>query len=434
MLLALTGFGMLAVIMYLLFKSKTIPVLVFVIVPVIAAFIAGFSIPEVVDFIKKGVRSTSDMAVLFIFSITFFGTLSDAGMFDYLVDKLVAKAGSNVIMVVVVTAIVAIFSHLDGASITTVMVTIPAMLPLYRKLNIRPHLLVLILGAGMGVMNLLPWGGPVARAAIVLEMDSSDLWHKMIPIQILGCFTTIGLAIVMALREIKYHGAGIIQEGGAGITDEFKTSEEVEKLRRPNLIWFNIATTIFILGLLVWNVLPTYYVFMLGCVIALPVNYPSAKEQKARFSAHAAGAIDVSAVILGAGVMVGILGNSGMLEAMTIPLLEVIPAFIASRLDILMGVLAFPLGIILGTDSYFYGLMPLAMEVGKNYDIQPLSMAVSMLIGKNLALLNSPLVPATFLSIGLVGIELKDHLKYSFVGLFAVSIIMLVFALMIGMV
>ncbi|MGL4901733.1 MAG: CitMHS family transporter, partial [Cetobacterium sp.] len=106
---------------------------------------------------------------------------------------------------------------------------------------------------------------------------------------------------------------------------------------------------------------------------------------------------------------------------------------IASQLHILMGVLSLPLGLVLGTDSYFYGLMPLAIEVGKNFEITPLNMAVAMTIGKNLSLFISPLVPATFLGIGLAGIELKDHIKYSFVGLFSVSLIMMVFALSINM-
>ena len=38
--------------------------------------------------------------------------------------------------------------------------------------------------------------------------------------------------------------------------------------------------------------------------------------------------------------------------------------------------------------------------------------ALTMLIGKNLALMVSPLVPATYLAIGLTGTELKDHMKF----------------------
>lgn len=433
MLLAISGFLMLFIMMYLLFKSKTIPVVVFITVPVIAAFMAGFSVPEVVGFIEKGIGKTSKMAVLFIFSVSFFGIMSDAGMFDAFVSKLVKKAGTNVVAVAVVTAVIAIFSHLDGATVTTVLVTVPALLPLYRKLNIRPHLLLLIVGAGMGVMNLLPWGGPVARAATVLGMDPNDLWHIMMPIQIFGIFSTITIAVVCAMREVKFHGAGQIQGIEVdGITGEVDI--EAEKLKRPKLLVFNLLLTAGVLVLLLMDIFPTYFVFMLGCSIGLVVNYPDAKEQKRRLKAHAPAALDVSAVMLGAGIMVGVLGQSGMLEAMTVPVLKVVPGFIAGHLHMVMGVMALPLGLVLGTDSYFYGLMPLAIEVGKNYEISAIAMAISMSIGKNLALFISPLVPATFLGLGLAEVELKEHIRYSFPVLFITGLAMLGFALIIGMV
>ncbi|MCJ8343860.1 MAG: citrate:H+ symporter, partial [Cetobacterium sp.] len=288
MLLGLAGFSMLFIMMYLLFKSKTIPLIVFILVPVLAAFLAGFSIPEIVGFIKKGVGKTSNMAILFIFSVTFFGVMSDAGMFDTIVDRLVKKAGTNVIAVAVVSSLVAIFSHLDGATVTTVLVTVPALLPLYKKLNIRPQLLLLIVGSGMGVMNLLPWGGPVARAATVLGMDPNELWHYMIPIQILGIFTTIGIAIVYSIREIKYHNAGIISNKHISFDEENnENNNKILELKRPKLIIFNFSLTAAVLGLLLMDIFPTYFVFMLGCSIALIVNYPSPKGQKARIKAHA---------------------------------------------------------------------------------------------------------------------------------------------------
>jgi CitMHS family citrate-Mg2+:H+ or citrate-Ca2+:H+ symporter len=434
MLLAVVGFFMLFVMMFLLFKGKTIPLVVFITVPIIAAFAGGFSVPEVSGFVKAGITKTSSMAVLFIFSVTFFGLMSDAGMFDAVVDKLVEKAGTNVVCVAVVTAVVAIFSHLDGATVTTVLVTVPALLPLYKKLNIRPQLLLLIVGAGMGVMNLLPWGGPVARASAVLGMDPNELWHVMIPIQILGIVTTIAVAALAAMREVKYFGAGVITHSEEFTVDESEGKSLQENLKRPKLLFFNFALTAGVLALLLIDVFPTYFVFMIGCCLALLVNYPDPKEQKNRIKAHAPAALDVSAVMLSAGIMVGVLGKSGMLEAMTKPLLTIIPTAFANHLHIILGSVALPLGTMLGTDSYFYGLMPLAIEVGKNFQIPALTMAIAMMIGKNLALFISPLVPATFLGIGLAEIELKEHLKYSFGWLWATGMIMLVFAVMIGMI
>ena len=182
MILTIVGFIMLGLIMYLLFKEKSIPVIAFAVVPPIAAFLAGFSIEQVNEFIISGISTVSNMGILFIFSITFFGIMSDTGMFDFFVDRLVKLAGNNILLVGITTAIVACFAHLAGATITTVLITVPALLPVYRRLNLNPHLLLLITACAMGIMNLLPWGGPAARVAAVIDMPVNDLWICTLPI------------------------------------------------------------------------------------------------------------------------------------------------------------------------------------------------------------------------------------------------------------
>ncbi len=424
-MLAFAGFMTLFIIMYVLFKNKAIPVVVFILAPIMMAFIAGFSASEISEFVQQGIRTTSPMAVLFIFSVTYFGIMSDNGMFNIIIDRLSDRAGTNVVMIAVITALISIFTHFSGTTTNTVLIAIPSMLPLYKKLNIRPQLLLLIVGAGVGVMNALPWGGPVMRASAVLGVDPTVIWYKMIPIQILGIIATLTIAVTGALREIKYHGAGIVSED----ISNTKLEDNTNSLRRPKLIWFNVILTVSLLAVLLTGAFPTYFVFMIGSSIALLVNYPNIKEQKQRLKSYAPSVLDVTSVVLGAGVLVGVMGNSGMLEAMAIPLLQILPSFIARYLNILMGVLALPLGLVLGTDAYFYILMPLVIEVGKSYDITALQIAISMLIGKNLSLLISPLIPATFLAMEFTGVDLKDHIKYSFLGLYGTSLLMLLFAL-----
>ena len=78
--------------------------------------------------------------------------------------------------------------------------------------------------------------------------------------------------------------------------------------------------------------------------------------------------------------------------------------------------------------------MPLVIEVGSTYGIASMATACAMIIGKNLALMVSPLTPATFLAIGLTNTELKDHMKFSIPIYWGVSICMLVIAVIIGVV
>lgn len=57
-----------------------------------------------------------------------------------------------------------------------------------------------------------------------------------------------------------------------------------------------------------------------------------------------------------------------------------------------------------------------------------------MLLGKNVSLLISPMVPATYLAIGFTDVSLKEHISFSFKWLFAVSLIMVFAGVAMGIV
>ena len=90
------------------------------------------------DLIKGGFKSTGPTAALFVFSVLFFGIMTDAGMFDVIINKLMKYVGDNVIGVTVMTAIIALIGHLDGGGASTFLIVVPAMLPVYKKMHMRP--------------------------------------------------------------------------------------------------------------------------------------------------------------------------------------------------------------------------------------------------------------------------------------------------------
>ena len=436
-MLAFIGILMVVVIIYCLMQSKATPSVVFILVPIIAAFLAGFSFDQISGFIKSGVTTTWSIAVLFIFSIVYFGVMSDAGMFDPLVNYLTEKAGANVIMVTVATALIATISHLDGALATTLLITVPAMLPIYKKLNIRPVVLLVIIGAAMSIMNLLPWGGPVARTAAITKMDVNLLWQSLIPLQIVGLIIVVGFAAVMGIME-KRRGAGLkagatLEDGSEGVVAE-ELDPKVLALKRPKLVWFNILLTVGVIALLCLTKVPLYGAFMIGLALALLVNYPKASDQAARIKAHAAEALSVPAILLASGIFLGVLSGSKMLTAMATAIINVIPAFVGPYLHIVLGIFSVPIGMLLGTDSFFFGLVPLAIGVGSQYGIEPTNMAKAMLIGKNFGVLVTPHAATTYLAIGLAGIDIKELLRFCTPLLWLVGIISLACAVVMGIV
>ncbi len=431
-MVAAIGFLMIIVIVALLLKGKMSPIVVLVIVPSIAALILGHNPVDVANMIKEGVKTTTNNGILFIFSVIYFGVLSDTGLFDIIVDWLVKKAGSNVIAVTVATAIIATIAHLDGTTATTVLITIPALYPVYKRMNIDPKILLCITGACMGVMNLLPWGGPTARAATVLQMDANDLWHILIPVQIIGLILNLVLAVLLGMMAIK-NGAG--KGKGEIVEVDQKAAAEADALRKHGpLLVFNLILTIAVIAILSAGIATSYVVFMAALCILLAVNYPDQKLQDKLIKKHAPAALIISATLFAAGAMVGVFDGTGMLEAMANAIMGVIPAALGKFIHVIFGILALPLGLCIGTDAYFYGIMPLVMQVGETYGVASLSTATAMIIGKNIALMVSPLVPATFLAIGLTGTELRDHMKFSIPPYYLISVITVIICVIIGII
>lgn len=432
-MLAIIGFLMVAVIIYCLLQSKATPAPIFIVTPIVAAVAAGASFQEIAKFIQSGVAITMPIAVLFIFSIIYFSVMSDVGLFDPFVNFLVKKAGSNVVAVTIATALVATIAHLDGALASTLLITIPAMLPIYKKLNMRPVVLLVIIGAAMSIMNLLPWGGPVARTAAITKTDITLLWHSLIPLQVVGLVIVVAFAAFMGMLE-KKRGAGYVSDAAGADAQDAVVDPKVEALKRPKLLWFNTLLTAAVIGLLCFTKIPLYAAFMVGLALALIVNYPKIEDQNGRIKAHSANALGMASILLASGIFLGVLSGTKMLTAMANALIAIIPDFMGPYLHLVMGALAVPIGMLLGTDSYFFGLVPLAMGVGAKYGINPSNMANAMLIGKNFGVLTTPHAATTFLGIGLAGVELKEHLKFCTPWLWALSLVSLLTAIVMGIV
>ena len=432
-MLAIIGFLMVAVIIYCLLQSKATPAPIFIVTPIVAAVAAGASFQEIAKFIQSGVAITMPIAVLFIFSIIYFSVMSDVGLFDPFVNFLVKKAGSNVVAVTIATALVATIAHLDGALASTLLITIPAMLPIYKKLNMRPVVLLVIIGAAMSIMNLLPWGGPVARTAAITKTDITLLWHSLIPLQVVGLVIVVAFAAFMGMLE-KKRGAGYVSDAAGADAQDAVVDPKVEALKRPKLLWFNTLLTAAVIGLLCFTKIPLYAAFMVGLALALIVNYPKIEDQNGRIKAHSANALGMASILLASGIFLGVLSGTKMLTAMANALIAIIPDFMGPYLHLVMGALAVPIGMLLGTDSFFFGLVPLAMGVGSKYGIDPSNMANAMLIGKNFGVLTTPHAATTFLGIGLAGVELKEHLKFCTPWLWALSLVSLLAAIILGIV
>ena len=438
-ILALLGFATVIAVIVLLLRNVTVPALAFVGVSTITAAIlvatGAFTLDEMADFIKEGVKGVHGTAILFIFSVLFFGVMTDAGMFDKIIGALMKKVGNNVIGVALMTCLIAIIGHLDGGGASTFLITIPAMLPVYKRLHMRRETLLLICVTSMGVMNLLPWGGPTMRAASVLGVEPNDLWSQIVPMQVVGLVLAVGTAIFWGFQEkkrIAKLGDAAVED--AGKYDDSDSEEKNNELARPKNFIFNVILTLAVIIVLVMDIFPSYYVFMVGCALGILVNYRGKKLQNSIIKSHAASGLTMASTIMCAGVFLGVLSKSGIMEKMAIMMAGVIPASMGKFLPVIIGVLSVPLALLFDTDSYFYGLLPVLISVGNQFGVNPAHIAIAMVVCRNCATFISPVAPATYLGIGLAGVEIKDHIKYCFGWQWGVSLICLVAGLILGVI
>ena len=154
---------------------------------------------------------------------------------------------------------------------------------------------------------------------------------------------------------------------GTETNEKEKAETEALKKSRGYLI-FNFLLTVAVIAALSTGVGKSYVIFMLGLCVLLAVNYPDQKIQDKLVKKHAPAALIISATLFAAGAMVGIFDGTGMLEAMANAIMAIIPAALGKYVHIIFGILALPLGLCVGTDAYFYGIMPLVMQVGETYE------------------------------------------------------------------
>ena len=333
------------------------------------------------------------------------------------------------------TCLIAAIAHLDGSGAATFLITVPAMLPVYKRLHMRRETLLLICVTAMGVMNLMPWGGPTMRAASVVGIEPNDLWFRLMPMQLVGLVLAVGTALFWGMQEKKRIAKlGDAATEDADKYDDSESSEKDESLARPQNFVFNLVLTLVVIVVLVLDILPTYVVFMIACALGLFVNYHGKKLQSKIIKSHAAAGLTMASTILCAGVFLGVLQQSGIMEEMAVVMASFIPASLGRFLPVIIGVLSVPLALLFDTDSYFYGLLPVLMSVGNQFGVDPVHIAISMVVCRNCATFISPVAPATYLGIGLAGVEIKDHIKYCFGWQWGVSIICLVAGLLLGVI
>lgn len=427
-MLAVLGFATIAALLALILGKKMTPLSALIVVPLAAALAGGFGV-KTAGFMLRGIQSVAGVAGMFIFAILYFGVVADAGMLDPIIDRILAKVGSHPVRIVMGTALLALLVHLDGSGAVAFLITIPVMLPLYQRMRMDARVLACAASLAAGV-NFLPWTGPMIRAAAALHLPASTIFNPLIPVQAAGLAYVFLCTWWMGKREARRLG---FKPGLASAPLERRLTKEEAVLRRPNRFWINLALTIAMIAGMTVGKLEPVAVFMVGVAVALQVNYPDFRIQRERIDAHAKAALMMAGILFAAGAFTGIMRESGMLSAMAKAAVTAAPASAARHFPFVLGLLSMPLSLVFDPDSFYFGVLPVLADAGRAFGIAPVQMAQAAVLGQmTTGFPVSPLTPATFLIVGLAGIELREHQKFAFLFLFGASVLMTLVCVAIG--
>ncbi|MGP3987824.1 CitMHS family transporter [Streptomyces sp. 3N207] len=471
-MLTILGFVMIATFLALIMTKKMSPIAALVLIPALFCVLVGQG-AHLGKYVLDGVADLAPTAAMLMFAIIYFGVMIDVGLFDPIVRGILRFCKADPLRIVVGTAVLAAIVSLDGDGSTTFMITVSAMLPLYRRLGMSVVVLTGIAATANGVMNTLPWGGPTARAATALHLDAGDIFVPMIPALAVGLVCVLVLSYVLGLRErrrlgtLTFTGAdereretetvlvgagggtgtgadtgtgtstgggtgtGTGPEADTGTGPESAVLDPNRPTLRPKLYWFNAALTVALLVLLITQLLPIPVLFLLGAAIALTVNFRDMADQKARIAAHSENVLNVAGMVFAAAVFTGVLTGTGMVEEMARTVVHAIPDALGPHMAVVTGLLSIPFTYLMSNDGFYFGIVPILSEAGAAHGVSSLEIARASLVGQPLHM-SSPLVPAVYVLVGMAKVEFGEHTKFTIKWAVLTSLVVLGAGLLFG--
>lgn len=427
------SWAMIVVFMVLIMKKKLTPFSALILVPLVFALIGallGLYAPQLAalkepilnptvwdqisilgTWTVDGIKKVSTTAVMLLFAILYFAIMLNAGMFDPVTKAMIKFAKGDPVKVLFATAVVSAVVSLNGDGTTTTLIVCTAFIPIYKKLNLKMMNLAVLLIMMNTIMNLLPWGGPTARVISVLGLNEQDILRALTPGMIVSVIFILGASVYLGLKERKRLGVQTLTDADIEALTTATDPEELA-LKRPKLVWVNGIMTIALVFMLIKGTFPSVFLFLVGTALALVINYSSLKDQKQRIQDNAGDAAQVVILVLGAGIFMGLFTNTGMADALALSLANVIPTSWGRFWGLIVAVLSAPGTFFLSNDAFYYGVLPVLAEAGKQYGFTVMELGVASLLGQAFHLL-SPLVAFIYLLLNLTGLDMGEWQKES---------------------
>ncbi|WP_171059964.1 CitMHS family transporter [Streptomyces montanus] len=454
-MLAALGYSTIGLFLLLTMTRRVSVLVALVLLPVLAALVGGFG-DELGELVLEGLTTVAPTGIMIAFAVLYFSLMVDAGLFDPLIRGILRVVRNDPLRITVGTAVLTMCVALDGDGASTFLITVSALLPVYKRLGMSPLVLSGVVCLGAGVMNMIPWGGPTVRAMAALKLESSEVFTPVLPAMAFGIVWVLVASYLIGRRErrrlgmLDPRGHGLTEDrGGDDIVDEkapqarpaaagegpgtLRIPAPVAPSARAWLTVFNLVLTIALVVGLILEVMPLPVLFVLGFAVAMLVNHPTWEQQQALLDKHAKSVVLVTTMIFAAGVLTGVLTGTKMIDSMAEALVSVIPDSLGGHLPVLVALTSMPLSLVFTPDAYYFGVLPVLGHTADGFGVPPAEVARAAILGQmTTGFPLSPLTASTFILVGMSGVQLGEHQRFIFRWAFATTLVMTVGALVTG--
>lgn len=425
----LAWFGLATIVTFILLvmTKRLSAVAALIAVPILFGLLAGAG-AHLGDMMVEGIVQAAPIALMLAFAVLYFGLMMDVGLFDPLVRRILRAVGNDPVRIAIGTVALSALVSIDGDGTTSALIVITALLPIYRTVGMNPLILATLLALANALMNYVPWGGPSARAAAALKVELvSDVFLPLLIPTIIALLATLVLAWRFGLSERRRLG------WQAGAETDLPLTPPDAPERRPRLFWLNLVLTIGLILGMVAGLAPLPALIMGGFAIAATINYPNLKEQRERIGEHAGNVVMVVVLIFAAGAFTGVVGGTGMLDAMARSVVTIIPPGLGPHLATLTAILSLPLTFVMSNDAYYFGIVPIIAQTAATYGIAPEIIARASLVGQPFHTL-SPLLAPIYLACGLLGVDVADAQRFGLKYAVLICAVFLASAMLLGVI
>lgn len=419
----------LAAIVVSLFTKKLHAAVAMIVFPAIGALVLGATPAQLGVFIIGGISNMVAQVVMIPLAVCFFFIITEAGLFNVIATWLVKHMKNKLWMVLLITAILAMFC---GTGSAVMLTTTGIMVPILRKMKVRAEAALCLLCAGQMFICMMPWQNAIMTISAVTGVTADEMFGKLGPVILCGIVLVLALAIVLSFIE-KKNGAGLSDEEFAAMKQEIINKPAEVKVSKPVLIIDAVLVVVAIV-LLITGWLSSILVFMLGTVLAAIINFPSQAGQTQVFAKLAPLAFTIVFTIFGLGTMMGILNNTGMLKAVATALANIIPTGAFALIPLLLALLGFWLAFFAGGTVVSTGLLPILTVAYTTVGGNPLTMACAVVLSLTPLLMMGPFAVQGYTVAGFAKVDYNAHTKYSIKWMYLLVLIAVVLMLIFGII